>query len=183
MPDELVDICDSENNLTGVQKMKSEAHRDGLWHRAAHVWVYNDQGEILLQLRAKNKDLYPDMWDISVAGHVSAGEDPLLSAVREVQEELGLPVESKDLQFGWLRPVDKVFREIKNKELCYVYFLRFDGLVTDLKIQEEELQDIAFVPTSELRESLQKRLGKYVFEHDEYWEQAMQWVEADLIKK
>lgn len=37
MPDEMIDICDENNNLTGIQKKKSEAHESGLWHRAAHI--------------------------------------------------------------------------------------------------------------------------------------------------
>ena len=59
MADELIDIYDENNKPLGIQKMKSEAHRDGLWHRASHVWIYNSKGEILLQLRAKNKELWP----------------------------------------------------------------------------------------------------------------------------
>ena len=58
MADELIDICDENNNLIDIQKMKSEAHKDGLWHRASHIWIYNSNGEILLQLRAKEKPLY-----------------------------------------------------------------------------------------------------------------------------
>ena len=82
MGDELIDICDEANHLTGVQKMKSEAHKDGLWHRAVHIWLYNSKGEILLQWRAKNKLLYPEMWDISAAGHVSASENPITSGLQ-----------------------------------------------------------------------------------------------------
>jgi len=37
LADELIDIYDEDNKPTGVQKMKSEAHRQGLWHRAAHI--------------------------------------------------------------------------------------------------------------------------------------------------
>ncbi len=58
MVDELIDICDENNNLLKIQKMKSEAHRDGLWHRTSHVWIYNSNGEILLQLRAKTKTFF-----------------------------------------------------------------------------------------------------------------------------
>ena len=53
MVDELIDIFDENNNALNVQKMKSEAHKLGLWHRASHIWIYNSSGEILLQLRAK----------------------------------------------------------------------------------------------------------------------------------
>ncbi len=76
--------------------MKSEAHREGLWHRAAHIWAYNSKGEILLQLRAKNKRTFPDKWDLSVAGHISASEEPIDSALREIEEEVGLCAKKED---------------------------------------------------------------------------------------
>lgn len=100
MSDELIDIYNEENKpLFGVQKMKSEAHRKGLWHRASHVWIYNSKGEILLQLRAKNKEFWPNMWDISVAGHIGSGEDQLSATVRETEEEVGLRIMPDDLDY------------------------------------------------------------------------------------
>ena len=78
--------------------MKSEAHTDGLWHRAAHIWIYNSKGEILLQLRAKDKQFWPDRWEISAAGHVGAGEKPEDAAVRELSEELGISAKAEDLE-------------------------------------------------------------------------------------
>ena len=142
MADELIDIYDESNNLTGVRKMKSEAHKEGLWHRNTHIWIYNPKGEILLQLRAKDKDLYPDMWDISAAGHVAAGEDPLTAGVREIEEEIGLNVKKEDLQFFKIRKVMVVYKKIKNNEFNYIYLLKFDGDAKRLRLQDEEVQEI-----------------------------------------
>lgn len=64
MADELIDICDEQNNLTGETVMKSVAHTKGLFHRSTHVWIYNSQGEMLLQLRAKEKKIYQEVWTI-----------------------------------------------------------------------------------------------------------------------
>lgn len=168
MADELIDICDENNNLTGVQKMKSEAHRDGLWHRAAHIWIYNSKGDILLQLRAKDKPLYPDMWDVSAAGHVGAGEEVILSGLRELEEEIGLKVEQKDLQFVNIRKVVSVYEDIKNNEFYNVYLLKFDGDIKDLKIQVEELQAIKFLPIEKIKEELRSDTNKFV-PHGDYW--------------
>jgi isopentenyldiphosphate isomerase len=121
MADEPIDICDEENNLTGVQKMKSEAHRDGLWHRNSHIWIYNSKGEILLQLRAKNKIFFPDVWDISVAGHVDLGEDPIVSGIREAKEEIGLEIKPENLSFFQIKKTQTIFKNIKNNEFYYVY--------------------------------------------------------------
>lgn len=168
MADELIDICDENNKLTGIQKMKSEAHRDGLWHRAVHIWIYNSEGELLLQLRAKKKLLYPDMWDISAAGHVSAGDEPITSGLREIEEEIGLKVKKEDLQFFKIRKTKAIFRDIKNNEFYYIYFLKFDGDIKQLKLQDEEVQKIRFLPLSKIEEELKKYQKKYV-PHGDYW--------------
>jgi isopentenyldiphosphate isomerase len=70
MTDELIDIYDENNFSLGIKKMKSEAHRDWLWHRAVQICIYNSNYEILIQLRSKYKKIFPNLWDISVAGHV-----------------------------------------------------------------------------------------------------------------
>ena len=168
MADELIDICDENNNLLSIQKMKSEAHKNGLWHRASHIWIYNSNGEILLQLRAKEKPLYPDMWDISAAGHVIAGEDPITSGLREVEEEIGLKLKKEDLDFWMIRKVKAVFREIINNEFYYIYFFKFDGDINQLKLQKEEVQKIQFLPIDKIEEELKINPRKYV-PHGKYW--------------
>ena len=59
MADELIDVYDENNNPLNLTKKRSEVHREGDWHCSAHVWLYNFKGEILLQLRAKEKDFAP----------------------------------------------------------------------------------------------------------------------------
>lgn len=169
MADELIDIVDEENQLTGFQKMKSEAHRDGLWHRTAHLWLYNSKGEILLQLRAKKKALYPSLWDISAAGHIAAGETPLVSAVREAEEELGTCFIETDLQFLRIRKVSAIYREIKNNEFCYVYVAKFDGSLKDIKLQQEEVAEVKFFSLTELETELREHPEKFV-QYGKYWD-------------
>lgn len=168
MADELINICDKDDNLLDIQKMKNEAHKKGLWHRASHIWIYNSKGEILLQLRAKAKLLYPSMWDISAAGHVSAGEDPITSGLREIEEEIGLKAQKEDLSFWMIRKVEVIFREIRNNEFCYVYFLKFDGEIDELRLQREEVEEIKFFSIDKIEEELRLNPGKYV-PHGDYW--------------
>lgn len=182
MGDELIDICDEKNNLLGIQKMKSEAHRTGLWHRAAHIWIYNSKGEILLQLRAKNKLLYPAVWDVSAAGHVTAGEDPITSGLREIEEEIGLKVKQKDLQFVNIREARAIYKDIKNNEFYYVYFLKFDGDIKTLKVQEEEVEKISFVSIKKIEKELKTKPEKYL-PHGEYWFEVMNEIKRRLSVK
>jgi len=144
MADELIDIYNENNEPTGIKEMKSIAHRDGLWHRTAHVWIYNSEGEILLQLRAKNKELYPDMWDISAAGHIGAGESEIVSAIREISEEIGIDASESDLNFFKTRKHATTYKKIINNEFCYIYFFKYDKPIASLKLQKEEVGDLKF---------------------------------------
>ena len=99
--EEYVDILDDlTGKKTGEIITKKEAHRKGKWHSAIHIWIFSsDMKKILLQKRCPNKDLFPNMWDISVGGHISSGEEPLVSAKRELSEELGLNPDNYNFEF------------------------------------------------------------------------------------
>ena len=99
MAKEYFDILDENGNKTGKTKLRSEVHRDGDWHKAVHIWIINNTGDILLQRRCATKDSNPNKLDISSAGHLSAGDDSLTGALRELKEELNLDVKPEDLQF------------------------------------------------------------------------------------
>ena len=60
------------------------------YKKSSAVMVWNDRGELALQLRAANDDSFPSHWDFSAGGGIDAGEDEKLSAERELQEELGI---------------------------------------------------------------------------------------------
>ena len=61
---------------------RGDVHRDGDYHGAVHVWIYSESThELLLQQRADCKDSWPGLWDISSAGHISAGDSSLFSAM------------------------------------------------------------------------------------------------------
>ena len=87
---ELLDVLDKNGKPTGKVKPRSEIHRDGDWHRAAHVWIMNSKSELLIQKRAATRKYHPNRWSVSVGGHVSENENSRTSVAREVKEELGL---------------------------------------------------------------------------------------------
>jgi isopentenyl-diphosphate Delta-isomerase len=170
LADELIDIYDENNKPLGIQKMKSEAHKNGLWHRASHVWIYNSIGQMLLQLRAKDKDTYPDKWDISAAGHAMAGETPEATALRELKEELGLVVGPDKLESVGTRQVSRDFDNgIKNREHQSIYLLKFDGDIGSLHAQEEEIQEIKFFDLKELEAQVRAHSSKFVAHRGDYW--------------
>ncbi len=88
-PDELFDVVDGDDRVIG-QATRSEVHNRGLLHRASHVFVFNTDGQLLLQKRSATKDAYPLCWTSSCSGHLDAGETYEIAAVRELNEEIGL---------------------------------------------------------------------------------------------
>ena len=91
MPDpvseERFDICDEEGRPTGETIGRTRAHREGIAHRTVHIWIARRREgryEVLLQKRSREKDSFPGLWDTSSAGHISAGDEPLPSALREL---------------------------------------------------------------------------------------------------
>jgi len=168
MADELIEICDAAGNLTGEQKMKSEAHLDGSWHRAAHVWLYNFRGELLLQLRAAEKTLYPSVWDVSAAGHVGVGEKPIIAALRELEEELGLQVAPEDLEFFKVVKNSPPFSGFKNNEFYHVYFCEYAGSLDELILQPEEVDQVKYFTISEIERQLEHDQENFV-PHGSYW--------------
>lgn len=87
--DELFDVVDAADKVVGQEK-RAVVHRDGLWHRAAHIFVFNKKKEVFLQKRSQLKDCHPGLWGSSAAGHLNADEGYESTAVRELQEELGI---------------------------------------------------------------------------------------------
>jgi len=90
---------------------RSEIHALGLRHRAVHILIFNDQGQLFLQKRSMQKDLNKGLWDTSAAGHVDEGEEYTSSAVRETSEELGINIESSLQSLFKLSPTPQLGME------------------------------------------------------------------------
>ena len=150
--DELIDILTPEGKPTGKTALKSEAHKNGWFHATVHIWLFTSDEKILLQKRAMTKKVFPGLWDISVAGHIGAGETVLSSARREVLEEIGLALDEKDLIKIGTR-VHKVSHAngIQDNEHHHVFIAELKVPLSTLKIQIEEVDDIKLFDLSTLK--------------------------------
>lgn len=156
MNEEYFDILDENGNKTGETKPRSEVHRDGDWHAAVHIWIINNNREVLLQRRCANKDSHPNMLDISCAGHLSAGDSSLEGAVRELKEELGLDVKPEELEYiKTLKSESKYTSDFINNEFNALYILRTDKGIEDMKYQEDEISEIFFVTYEKFKEMVE----------------------------
>lgn len=141
--DEEIDILDSSGNPTGRIALKSEAHKHGWFHATVHVWIYTKNKQVLMQQRGLSKKTYPGLWDVSVAGHVHAGESIVTGALREVEEEIGLKIREEDLQKIAIRKgMRKHPNGIQDNEFYHVFLVEMNSDLTDLKKQDEEVEAI-----------------------------------------
>ncbi|SHG24292.1 NUDIX hydrolase [Flagellimonas flava] len=144
--DELVDILDDYGNYTGHTCLKSEAHLKGLFHPTVHIWFYTNKGQILWQQRGAQKDTHPLLWDVSVAGHIGAGEDMAIAAVREVQEEIGLEILPSELhEIGFFKSVHKHSDTLIDKEFHHTFCCELKVSLHKLTKQETEVEDLKFI--------------------------------------
>ena len=181
--DELIEILTSEGLPTGETELKSVAHRKGLFHPTVHVWFYTKDARLLIQQRAKNKASHPLLWDVSVAGHVAAGEDLLRSAIREVQEEIGLEISEEDLEaIGTFKETHEVTPVFTDCEFHHVYLSELKVPLECLRRQESEVGDLALIPLTVFLEETwgMANLKKYVPHSMEYYKKVIREVKSRL---
>ena len=127
---EILDVFSNDGKeYLGVES-RNIVHSKGLWHKTVHLWIRNKNGDLLLQKRAPDKETHPDMWDISCAGHVGAGDSTKNAAVRECAEELGLEIDPEDL----LR-IEQLFRTYLNEDNSLI-----DNEITDVFILDRTVE-------------------------------------------
>ena len=152
--DEFIDILTADGTSTGKIALKSEAHKNGWFHATAHIWFFTSDNQILLQKRALTKKVFPGIWDISVAGHIAAGEEILQGAKREILEEIGLELQEKDLIKIGTR-IHQVSHKngIQDNEHHHVFIAELKTSVEKLTLQKEEVADIKLWDLKILKET------------------------------
>lgn len=140
--DERVDILDASGVPTGRVAWKSEAHREGLWHRCFHLWICDPSGPYLLvQRRARHKDTWPCYLDVPVAGHLAAGER-VMDGIREVEEELGLRVDPSRLLPLGTRRIEQDIPAGCDREFHEVFLLLDSTPPQRMSLQREEVDAV-----------------------------------------
>jgi len=170
MADELIDILNIKGEFTGEIQLKSKAHESGLWHASAQIWIVTKEGKVLLQKRATDKDTYPNLWDISVAGHLSAGDTPVLAALREIEEEIGLILKEKDLIFlKKIRSRKQPNIHVIDNEFNFLFLVRHPIVISELILQDTEVAAVKLFSVNELELDLATNYQVYVPHGMEYY--------------
>jgi 8-oxo-dGTP diphosphatase len=147
---EYFDVLDENGTPTGEVKARNLVHRDGDWHRTVHVWLLNQNGELLMQLRGPNQEANPNCWDISCAGHIDAGECKEVAAKRELSEELGLILSEE--RFHHLFTCQSEFFDdgLIDREFSEVFLIHWNDKDGDFKLCPSEVSEVRWMPWKEL---------------------------------
>ncbi|MBF0650941.1 MULTISPECIES: NUDIX hydrolase [Dysgonomonas] len=157
MPEEIFPLVDETGNIIG-QAPRSVCH-DGskLLHPVIHLHIFNSEGDLYLQKRSPTKDVQPNKWDSSVAGHIDLDEMPYMAAWREAREELGL----SDIEPIFITKY--IIETERERELSYCFYTIYNG---DFILNREELSDGRFWKIEEIQSNLGKDIFTTNFELD-----------------
>jgi isopentenyl-diphosphate delta-isomerase len=155
-PTELLILVDDNDEETGFLS-KEECHQgSGLLHRAFSVFLFNDNGELLLQQRSRQKPLWPLYWANSCCSHPRQSESVEQAAYRRVREELNLEC---DLEFLYKFKYQAQFGNLgAEHELCWVFAGSMNG---DIAAHPEEIADWQFISPGELTRAMAKNGDQY----------------------
>lgn len=165
---EYFDICNEQGEPTGKTVSREQAHCEGILHRTSHVWILREKDgrhQVLLQKRSRQKDSYPGLYDTSSAGHIPVGEEPLPSALRELEEELGIRASTDQLVYAGSFRIeyeetfhDRIFHD---NEFTHVYVYREPVDIRKLRFQKTEVEDAAWFDLEEVWNEIQSSKERF----------------------
>ena len=153
--EEHVILVDEEDREVGtVEKM--EAHRTIRRHRAFSVFVFNSQGELMLQKRAETKYHSGQLWTNTCCSHPKPGESVAEAAQRRLQEEMGFDCELKEIfSFTYQAQLD---RDLFEHEYDHVLVGSYDGNPTP---DQEEVEDWKWIGLEALTRNVREKPEHY----------------------
>ena len=131
---EILDLYDSELRPTGLTIERGKRVPPGMMIPIVVVYVYNNQGQYLIQKVAPSKGIYYS----TTAGHVQSRErDFALAMLREMKEEIGLSATKSELQLVKIRRF--------NYKFVFLYILKSNVPVEMLRLQKEEVDSVMWM--------------------------------------
>lgn len=141
---ELVDLLNNRKELTG-ETCERNAVPDGKYRLSIHIWIINDKNEILIQQRSANRKKFPNMWT-NTGGACVAGETSIETVFRELKEELDITPNIDNLEL--------IASYKREKDYVDVWVLRQNVNITDLKFNDNEVQDAKWVTVEDWKKLL-----------------------------
>jgi isopentenyl-diphosphate delta-isomerase len=152
--EQVILVNESDDELGVMEKM--EAHHKPTLHRAFSVFIFNSQGEMLLQKRAGNKYHSAGLWTNACCSHPRPGEDIEAAASRRLKEELGFSTRLE-------KAFDFIYQASFGNGLYeYEYDHVFIGeYAQEINPNPDEVSDYGFMEIDAIQASLHSNPEKY----------------------
>lgn len=161
------DLYDSERNITGETILKGEKIPPNRYIIVVLVFIQNSEGKFLIQKRSKRKNgKYA-----TIGGHPKSGESSIQGIITEVNEEIGLKLNSNDLKlyFSGRSDAERVFWDD--------YYVKMDVKdIKKLKLQEEEVGLVEWLSEDEIKQLMKE--DKFFKNHYEEFEILLDWLNS-----
>ncbi len=148
-------VVSDKDEIIGYKDRKDRNQSDII--RVSGLWLVNDKNEVLIAQRALDKIHDPGVWGPSAAGTVEEGETYTSNVLKEAEEELGIVLNEQDLIAATPR-----FVETSHKYFCMFYFAKTNLLITDFKIQKDEVEQIRWISVTDLKKWFSEKPGDFI---------------------
>ncbi len=149
MEEKVVLVTENDEVLGLMEKM--QAHENGILHRAFSVFLFNENGKMLLQKRASEKYHSPEQWTNACCSHPRAEETYLQAAKRRIREELGIDCVLEE-KFWFVYKAD-VGQNLWEHELDHVFTGIYEG---EFHLNPEEVAEVRYVSMEQLESELKQ---------------------------
>lgn len=164
---EYLDIYDENGNYIG-KETRENVHKNALWHKTVHCWLYDKEGNVYFQIRADVNKLYT-----TASGHIKAGETVKQGFAREIKEEIGIDInyEKAELVNIYTFTMDKqksdgsVFRD---RAFSNVYVCEYTGTGKNFNFDTNEVTGLVKVnaqDTLDLINGKRKNISSTVYKN------------------
>lgn len=154
---ERVILVNEIDEAVGVEE-KIRAHLTGALHRAFSIFVFNSNGQLLLQKRAASKYHSKGLWSNTCCGHPRPGESLEEASRRRLSEEMGFYCAlSECLNFIYRVKLDN---DLIEHEYDHVMVGRFDG---DPEPSTDEVDNWKWVDVTTLKMEMRESPEKYTY--------------------
>lgn len=153
MSNELVAWVDENEKLIKPIPLKVANGDPKYLHQEIAGLIYDDQRKLLLQQRAFTKKVFPGIWTVTVAGHVTYGDSIEKTFHKELKEEMGIEVNNPLYLFR------EDVHQATEHHYCHWYLGKYQG--DQIVLQEEEVAAFAWVSEADFEQfSLQNQVNQ-----------------------
>ena len=159
--DELLEIINEDGSNTGIYKTREYIHKNRLFHNETTIFIINGDN-LLLERRSRNKRIYPLML-CAAGGHVIKGETIKESALKEIEEEVGLKVKEHKI-----KPLIR-FKKRAKKQNCFhnIFYIYTNKRLDELKKQDDEVEELVYMNINEFLDKCKDKFSDVMYNYYE----------------